>query len=576
MDTRLKKSLLAPCVLAAVVAAVLALTGAFLLFELQAPHYLVNGAPFAYRLEHIAAALGAGWRSSNCGVGLLNWFNLDCRLQAIGQLWADGLIKTRVLAVLAAALVGAAIAFFVSARFCSRRERFATLTSERPVYDGEARASVRAAIAAFGDAARGLWLLPGVQLSPTVEAMNILAVGAQGSGKTLYLRGLLEQILRLNRRTVIRDAKGDMLSTLPVPLNQMILLAAHDDRSWVWDIAADISNGLAAAEVARRFVRNTGTSESFWVNSAQAIFAALVMHLHHTKGPHWSWQDLYKALMMPAAELKLALDVTAPAVALLIEIDAEGSIDRTSHGVLMTLWTACFATVEPLAKAFAAVPAERRFSIVAWLSAKSRLPRTIVLQRSSEYPELSEAVDGLFIDMLARFLASPRMPSRRTPWVSLVLDELPTLGKLEHFADMLSVSREKGLTTIAAVQDLDQLETLYGKSAANTILDKFGIKAVCRVPVSATRERISKDWGGERTVSVRTLDLRPDQPLTKEKVVPVVSPSVLTELGVVGAGTRKYVCLMIFGLGNPAIVRVAATIWRPRRAAHKPAAWLSQ
>lgn len=75
-----------------------------------------------------------------------------------------------------------------------------------------------------------------------------------------------------------------------------------------------------------------------------------------------------------------------------------------------------------------------------------------------------------------------------------LLDEFPALGRVDNFVTDVAVISGSGLDITIAVQDLSQLESLYGK-AAGTILSNCGWKWFCNVQDLQTAEYVSKMLG---------------------------------------------------------------------------------
>lgn len=203
----------------------------------------------------------------------------------------------------------------------------------------------------------------------------------------------------------------------------------------------------------------------------------------------------------------------------------------------------------------------------------------IVIQKSAEYPELSALVGGLLIERLAGLVLAPgrmRNPARK---IALVLDELAELGRLHRLPNLLSVGREVGVITIAAVQDLGQLVEAYGETVARTLEARFGIKVIGRLSAGDTAERISKVLIGERLVEF--FDSNPAKadrsqfPQKRRETHPVFPAERMeTELGVRRFRGRLLVRCLVLGLGDPALVDIPFIAWPDRRPAHRPAAWL--
>lgn len=75
-----------------------------------------------------------------------------------------------------------------------------------------------------------------------------------------------------------------------------------------------------------------------------------------------------------------------------------------------------------------------------------------------------------------------------------LLDEFPALGRVDNFVTDIAVISGSGLDMTIAVQDLSQLESLYGK-AAGTIIGNCGWKWFCNVQDLQTAEYVSKMLG---------------------------------------------------------------------------------
>jgi len=205
------------------------------------------------------------------------------------------------------------------------------------------------------------------------------------------------------------------------------------------------------------------------------------------------------------------------------------------------------------------------------LSPNSRLPKTIVLQHAADYPVLSTAISGLLIEIVAGKILAPSSPNRSTAWLHLILDELHVLKHLKRLPELLSVGREKGVRCIAATQDWEQIEKIYGPEDSKTLEARFRIKIVCQLGICETRNRVVEHFGGQRT----TLEwdyAGENKPKTRrESQVPVIEHHQLSdELGVFEKGRKLNVRVAIFGLGSPGILNIPFTSWAARRPAHVP------
>ena len=575
---------LVPAVLGAVTAAIIVLTiGLVLLFFVHPSTITWDGGTSFLTLDTLVRTLSRAVSGESCSAGLMKWIGLDCRwlpMQQLGVVIAGS--RGAVLAVVALT-VGTAVAGAVAGsdilRKTPKREQLRTLRGRRPVFDADARANLRNTLGKTGQAIkRGLWLAPHVQLTPAAEGYNILAVGTQGSGKSSTLRALTEQVIARNDHVLVHDAKGDMVAGLPAV--QFILVAPHDARSWMYDIADDIRNGQHAREFAAHAVP-ASKNESMWGEGSRAIWADLVTALRVETEGRWSWDELKNVLLAPGADIKAMLDRHSASSASRIVFGSDDPEEnRTTMSILITLWVAALTVVLPMAEAWAVSPPARRFSLRGWLPETSRLPRVIVLQKSSEYPELSASVGAFIIDRLAGLALQPGRKRNPSTKLALCLDELPECNRLARLPNLLNVGREVGVVTIAAVQDIASLVELYGENLTQVLLARFRIKVIHQLDPGDTADRVHR-WLGKRNVEFlgpQRFDAssrRMVRDVVREEAEVFPVDRLETDLGVRVAGGRTTIRAMILGLGHPAVLDIPLTSWPDRRPGHVPALWIT-
>lgn len=509
--------------------------------------------------------------AAHCGKGPRGLFNFTCRFANIRQWWTYQPFLLRfylwVFCVSCPALLAAIWTYSSASKF----ESVQTTRGAWPRYEKRARASLRQAIRETGGADTAcLWLAPHVQLTPAAEAYNILLLGDHGSGKSGVIRGWSEQVLARNGRCILHDAKGELLASVPAP--NVLLVAAHDARSWIWDIGRDVTNVHGARELAAKLVAQEGTNETMWSDGARALLAGAVEVLQVERGTDWGWKDLYEVVFQSPADLHAALETAQAPAARLIEFDSEGGATKTTLSLLLTLWVAALTTLRPLAHVSTSAEAPH-FCVRDWLGEASTLPPTLIVQHSSDYPLLSAALAGLLVDVVAAQLLSPASPRRSRPWLHLILDELPLLGRLENFPKLLNVGREKGVQAIAATQDWQQIEKIYGPKDAATLEARFKIKVVTGLGISETRDHVVAHYGGKRAIAKWDNDGKGGRVLREVEIDVVEARQLTSELGVRKLNGVLHVRVVIFGLGDPAFVDIPFTNWAPRRDAHIPAEW---
>lgn len=364
-------------------------------------------------------------------------------------------LSLRLAVIAGVALVTAVIVGLYTCGGSERVDRLKHIRGRRLLRGGkairQATCTQRKSIRKFG---RGIDVAPRIPISLETETKHFLLVGASGGGKTQTLLFWIDQLLRDRAKILIHDTKGDMTASLPD--DGFILLAPHDSRSWAWRIAQDCQGMAAARELAARLI--PAGKEPMWTNGAREILTGVIRSLQLKHASQWDWSHLRDAAFSAPSDLQSLLLNAHPEGARFVEVDDRGVPNKTSFSFLVTLWSSIGSIVSPLAAAWANVPEERKISLTAWLNDDQAERRSLVLQRSSEFNDLSEAWIGAAIQLMANYAASAGFgdsPSRR---IWLVLDEFAQLGKLKGFQQFLEVGRSRGIRCALGVQDLEQLE----------------------------------------------------------------------------------------------------------------------
>ncbi|WP_316980109.1 type IV secretion system DNA-binding domain-containing protein [Shumkonia mesophila] len=491
----------------------------------------------------------------------------------------------RLVVIVGVALITAVIVGLYAYRGLDKVDRLKHIRGRRLLKGAmairQARHAQRKSISKSG---RGIDVAPRIPISLETETKHFLLVGASGGGKTQTLLFWIDQLLRDGAKILIHDTKGDMTASLPD--DDFILLAPHDARSWAWQIAKDCQGLAAARELAGRLI--PAGREPMWTNGAREILTGVIRYLQLRHGDQWDWRHLRDTAFSSPLDLQALLMDTHPEGARLVEVDEKGIPHKTSFSFLVTLWSSIGSIVSPLAAAWSDIPEERRVSLTAWLNDEGAKRRTFVLQRSSEFSDLSEAWIGAAVQLMANYAASAGFgdsPSRR---IWLVLDEFAQLGKLKGFQQFLEVGRSRGIRCALGVQDLEQLSELYGPEARKTWLNTIETKIICRMNAGPSAKFIAEELIGQREVSwtEKTVTWSPGSLREKRgstrsvnkqvrtAVVPVVLPDFLErDLGLVETGGETKIRALLLTGGNLYQADWPITIWPERRPAAKPAAW---
>jgi len=412
----------------------------------------------------------------------------------------------------------------------------------------------------------GVALVPSIPLGREREARHFLILGSVGGGKTQTMLHLIDEAIARKDGVLVLDTKGDMMGGLPA-LGDPLLVAPHDRRSLVWDVAADCSIKQDARELAARFI--PPSSDPMWSQAAQEIFVACIVHLQATRGKDWGWADLETVVTADIDQLTVhARDHNPNALRLLNQPDS-----KTTLSILTTFQTH-MRIVSVLAEAWPD-PSAGRFSIRAWLHNPTPY-RPLILQHDPGYPELSRIWIGSMLGLLASAVGSPTLTESRERRVWLFLDEFPQLPPIKQFPTFLELGRSKGVAVVIGAQDTAQIRAVYGPDQAKSWFGMTGTKIITRINASEAAEDISRLIGEQeverRTQSAtRTNGKTSVTESTQRETRRVVTASELaSRLGPTKGGVR----VLFIGLGEAVYeLELPYLSLRKRREPIMPADW---
>lgn len=132
-------------------------------------------------------------------------------------------------------------------------------------------------------------------------------------------------------------------------------------------------------------------------------------------------------------------------------------------------------------------------------------PVTIYLSMNVADAPAFKPITSMFIELLSNFLiANPpekiNHGEKMGPYPSLfVLDEMPTMNKLEAIIQGPAVGRGQKVSYLIVGQDISQIQDKYGEKAAETIIANTAAKIILRVNDSATAEKFTHMIGKKKT-----------------------------------------------------------------------------
>jgi len=159
----------------------------------------------------------------------------------------------------------------------------------------------------------------------------------------------------------------------------------------------------------------------------------------------------------------------------------------------------------------------------------------LFVTNDAETSETLRPMISLFVDLIGRrLLALPDHYERR---LFFILDEFGTLQSLSTIVRLLTLSRSKGGSVWLGIQDLGQIDKIYGEPLRQAIVNACGTAAIFSVSDPKTARFLSTKIGEtefletEETYSMGVDDHRDGLSLMqRRKVEPLILPSEIMQL----------------------------------------------
>ncbi len=321
----------------------------------------------------------------------------------------------------------------------------------------------------------GDYTLAEVPLPKNSELQHAMILGAPGTGKTLTLIALLERIRRRGNKALVYDPTGTFYSIFWQPGDY--LLNPLDARSQHWNPWAEIRTPYDADTLAKSLIPIEVNSDPFWVNAARSILAAALNRL--PKGErtverlieYLCTTDLSElARLVPGTDAAALLSQDNPRTALSVQ-----ATTATSTRSLRYLW----AGEQPL------------FSIRDWL-AESDDSWLFLGAPADQQASLKPLLTCWLESAATAVLSLPPSQERR---VFVIIDELPTLHRLEAIPRLLAQGRKFGIAGFIGLQNFAQLKEIYGPAGADALAGQCSTWLTLRVPDAESAEWASRNLG---------------------------------------------------------------------------------
>ncbi|ENG7912479.1 type IV secretion system DNA-binding domain-containing protein [Acinetobacter baumannii] len=321
------------------------------------------------------------------------------------------------------------------------------------------------------------YTIAGVPLRKGTEGTNICFVGAPQSGKSQAIRAMLAQIRKRKKKAIVYDPSGEFTQEFFRP-GVDIILNPFDDRSPNWNIWNEVEEDHHYDSISDALIPITPNGDQFFPPAARRLISDVMRVLGEQDSTKTN-KNLYESISLATLQdLHEMLAGTAGATYV------DPKTEKTGVNIKMQIlnYLTPFRYLKDEGEAF---------SIRNWI--KEEDESWIFITTKEEQKEAVNPIISLWISVAIKATMSLEAIHEERMW--LVIDEMPTLQKMDDLVLSLTNTRKYGLCHIIGLQDFSQCDHRYGKDVTNTIVSTVQTKLILRVTDSVSAERLSKIIG---------------------------------------------------------------------------------
>ena len=317
--------------------------------------------------------------------------------------------------------------------------------------------------------------IAGVPWPKRAETQHTIVSGTTGSGKTVLISDLVEQIRARGERCIIYDKMGSYTRAFFDP-ERDVLLNPLDARAPRWSPFFEARSPRDFDMMAAALIpQQKDTVDPFWVTAARQLFAngAGVLRERGTTENKVLVEHLLKTDLTALAE---AMEGTV----------AQSIVDPANPKTALSvraMLTANLSALEYLPDT------GRPFSIREWVWREDSGGFLFLTSRGDQHASLRGLI-STWLEIAVNSLLSLEQDDGRRIWV--ILDELPTLHQVPSLQPGLAESRQFGGCFVLGVQVISALRDLYGRNGAETISGLCGTRVVLAAP-----DRDTAQWSAD-------------------------------------------------------------------------------
>jgi len=319
-------------------------------------------------------------------------------------------------------------------------------------------------------------IISGLPLVKDSETQHLLLTGTTGAGKTNMLKELIPQIRNSGDRAIIFDVTGEFVDRFYNPETDLILNPLVENSvSWLpWnDCHTDEEyNNLAAAFVDGESIK----TDRYWEDAARTVLVEALKKQESTR----SIESMLHVINR--ADLKDFCKYFS-------DTDAAGYVSREAEKGTASVRSTLASKVKELKY----LKDKGDFSIKEWINGENRKGWLFVSIKPNDLDTLRPLLSAWANIAIKGMLDRPHSGENDKMW--FVMDELPAMQKIPSLAMVLAQGRKYGACMVAGIQNIAQLERIYGPASSQELLDLFRTKFFFAVGDNTIAEYASKSLG---------------------------------------------------------------------------------
>lgn len=334
----------------------------------------------------------------------------------------------------------------------------------------------------------GLLISENIRLKEKFDFENVLLLAPTGVGKTsrYFMNNLLDS--EMKGSIIVIDPKGELFEKTSyyqqeichrkilrfAPLEpsgeQYNLLEQCEDATEVCQLASTLlMNGSLSLELSTGRKANGGIE---WLNMAEPLLAAAMLYCRSLPSSYNTIQNA----------LKLIIETQPVKLDLLLSNDLSEDV-RTQYNIYRTVAQAAntSASIKVTLASNMKLYTDNKLSLTTnstTFTAEQLRKEPTALYIS--YPERKSAYLSPFIAPFITQLIDKMTDcyTYASEPITFLLDEFANIGMINNFQQYVAVSRSRRMSFSVCLQSLSQLNQIYGRENANTILNNLKTKIV--------------------------------------------------------------------------------------------------